>query len=178
MLKASDTGRGSIHPTPKTSAYRSNPQDLSAPGGSNRQDLVRRPPDVNVGRSKVTSVPTSYTVKTKPKQNRRDAAATGRAPPPRSPAIQGVPTIDIAPSCRAAAKGNAGMQEYESCHKSELAAREILVQQWSSFLAADRGSCHRLTTTGTPGTYTEFLTCLEMKRDARKLNNSLDRGID
>ena len=35
----------------------------------------------------------------------------------------------------------------------------------------------RLTTIGTPGTYTEFLTCLEMKRDARKLNNSLDREI-
>jgi hypothetical protein len=68
-------------------------------------------------------------------------------------------------------------QDYESCHKSELATREILVQQWSSFLAADRGSCHRLTTIGTPGTYTEFLTCLEMKRDARKLNNSLDREI-
>ena len=174
-------GPGVNPSNPQDLRYRSNPQDLSAPGGSNRQDLVRRPPDVNVGRSKVTSVPTSYTVKTKPKQkpqNRRDAAATGREPPPRSPAVQGVPTIDIAPSCRASAKGSVGMQEYEACLKSELAAREILVQQWSSFLAADRGSCYRLTTTGTPGTYTEFLTCLEMKRDARKLNNSLDRGID
>ena len=60
-------------------------------------------------------------------------------------------------------------QDYESCQKSEQAARDLLVQQWTSFLAADRGSCYRLTTTGTPGTYTELLTCLEMKRDARKL---------
>jgi hypothetical protein len=83
---------------------------------------------------------------------------------------QGVPTINIDPSCRAAAKGSAGMQQdYEACRQSENAAREILVKQWSSFLAADRGSCYRLTTTGTPGTYTELLTCLEMKRDARKL---------
>jgi hypothetical protein len=85
---------------------------------------------------------------------------------------QGVPTIDITPSCKAAAKGSAGMQQdYESCRKSEDAARELLVRQWSGFLAADRGSCYRLTTTGTPGTYTELLTCLEMKRDARKLPN-------
>ena len=60
-------------------------------------------------------------------------------------------------------------QDYDSCRKSEDSAREALVQQWSTFLPADRGSCFRLTTTGTPGTYTELLTCLEMKRDARKL---------
>ena len=85
-------------------------------------------------------------------------------------AAQGVPNIDIGPSCRAAAKGSVGIQQdYDSCRKSEDSAREILVKQWNSFLAADRGSCFRLTTTGTPGTNTEVLTCLEMKRDARKL---------
>jgi hypothetical protein len=86
-------------------------------------------------------------------------------------AQQGVPNINIGPSCRDAAKvSTAGMQQdYESCIKSEQAAREVLVKQWSSFLSADRGSCYRLTTTGTPGTYTELLTCLEMKRDARRL---------
>lgn len=95
-------------------------------------------------------------------------------------AAQGVPTIDIAPSCRAAAKvSTAGMQQdYESCLSSENAARAILVKQWNSFLAADRGSCYRLTTTGTPGTYTELLTCLEMKRDARKLpDNAATVGL-
>ena len=95
-------------------------------------------------------------------------------------AAQGVPTIDIAPSCRAAAKvSTAGMQQdYESCLSSENAARDILVKQWNSFLAADRGSCYRLTTTGTPGTYTELLTCLEMKRDARKLpDNAATVGL-
>jgi hypothetical protein len=92
-------------------------------------------------------------------------------------AQQGVPTLDIGPSCRAAAKGSAGMQQdYDSCRKSEDAAREILVQQWASFPAADRGSCYRLTRTGTPGTYTELLTCLEMKRDARKLPDTTTIG--
>ena len=83
---------------------------------------------------------------------------------------QGVPTINIDPSCRAASSGTIGMnQDYDSCRRSENAARELLVQQWTSFNAADRRSCHSLTTTGTPGTYTELLTCLEMKRDARNL---------
>jgi hypothetical protein len=81
-----------------------------------------------------------------------------------------VPTINIDPSCRAAAAGAAGLtQDFESCRKSELAARDTIAQQWNDFPAADRSNCHRLTTIGTPGTYTEMLTCLEMKRDARRL---------
>src|SRR5438094_3259131 len=67
---------------PQDLTHRSNPQDLLAPGGSNPQDLVRRPPAANVpdlGRREVTSVPTSpsstpalrYTVKTKPKHKPR-----------------------------------------------------------------------------------------------------------
>ena len=83
---------------------------------------------------------------------------------------QDVPKIDVGPSCRAAASGSFGAnQDFDSCRKSEEAARDILVSQWNKFPAADRGSCFRLTTTGTPGTYTELLTCLEMKRDARAL---------
>jgi hypothetical protein len=85
---------------------------------------------------------------------------------------QGVPKIDFAPSCRAAAASPAGIsQEFEACRKSEEAARDVLAQQWGTFPAADRESCHRLATTGTPGTYTELLTCLEMRREARRLRD-------
>lgn len=92
-------------------------------------------------------------------------------------AQQNVPTIDVGPTCRAAAKGSAGMQQdFDSCRKSEENARDLLVKQWSNFLSADRGSCYRLTTTGTPGTYTELLTCLEMKRDARALPDGATVG--
>lgn len=84
-------------------------------------------------------------------------------------AAQGVPNIDVGPSCRAAAAGNTSAQDAESCRRSELAARESLVNQWGSFPAADRTGCYKLTTTGTPGTYSELLTCLEMRRDARNL---------
>jgi hypothetical protein len=86
---------------------------------------------------------------------------------------KGPPKINFAASCRAAAKGNVGLvQSLEGCRHSEQAARETLVKQWSTFAGGDRQSCYRLTTTGTPGTYTELLTCLEMRRDARSLGAS------
>src|SRR5215510_6573881 len=62
---------------PQDLTYRSNPQDLLAPGGSNPQDLVRRPPAVSgpLPRNQLNSAPSSqsytsglqYTVKAKPK---------------------------------------------------------------------------------------------------------------
>jgi hypothetical protein len=67
-----------------------------------------------------------------------------------SAAAQGVPTIDVGPSCRASAAGIL-KQDIEACRRSEDAARETLVKQWSSFPAGDRANCYRLTTTGTPG---------------------------
>jgi len=73
---------------PQDLTHRSNPQDLLAPGGSNPQDLVRRPPAVSgpLPRNQLNSVTPSqsytssglrYTVKAKPKQkshHRRPAA--------------------------------------------------------------------------------------------------------
>jgi len=81
-------------------------------------------------------------------------------------AAQGVPTIDVGPSCRASAAGIL-TQDFDACRRSEDAAHQTLLKQWTSFPAGDRTSCYRLTTTGTPGTYTELLTCLEMKQAAR-----------
>jgi hypothetical protein len=83
---------------------------------------------------------------------------------------QGVPAIDFGPSCRLSAAGKVGLvQTEDNCRKSEEAARDLLIKEWGTFAAGDRIACYRLTTTGTPGTYTELLTCLEMKRDARLL---------
>jgi hypothetical protein len=81
-----------------------------------------------------------------------------------------VPNIDFEASCRAAEKAGGGVIEtLEGCRGSERAARDALAKQWSTFPAADRKSCYSLTTTGTPGTYTELLTCLEMRQEARRL---------
>jgi hypothetical protein len=82
-----------------------------------------------------------------------------------------VPRLDVTPSCRASANGILGVkQDIDSCLQSENGARDQLAQQWNTFTPADRDSCTRLTTLGgTGGTYTELITCLEMKRDAAKL---------
>jgi hypothetical protein len=64
---------------PQDLRYRSNPQDLTAPGGSNRQDLVRQPPGANV--SPITSPSRSYAqrstgkIKSKQKPRYRGSAA-------------------------------------------------------------------------------------------------------
>jgi hypothetical protein len=82
-----------------------------------------------------------------------------------------VPKLNVTPSCRASADGILGVkQDIDSCLQSENSARDQLAQQWSTFAAPDRDSCTRLTTLGgTGGTYTELITCLEMKREAAKL---------
>jgi len=82
-----------------------------------------------------------------------------------------VPHLDVMPSCRASADGILGVkQDVETCVKSENEARDQVVKQWNQFSAADRSGCANLTTMGgTGGTYTELLTCLEMKRDVRQL---------
>jgi hypothetical protein len=70
--------------------------------------------------------------------------------------------VNIEPSCQASANASSAYkQDVESCRRSEHAARDLLVEQWASFPADDRGSCHRLTTTGTPGTYTSCSPALK-----------------
>src|SRR5262245_37823510 len=82
-----------------------------------------------------------------------------------------IPKLDLTPSCRASADGILGVtQDIESCSQSETAGRDQVSKQWTSFSAAGRASCTRLTTmSGGRGTYTELITCLEIKRDAARL---------
>ena len=73
-------GPGVNPSNPSDLTYRSNPQDLTAPGGSNRQDLVRRPAGVTSAvTSEVASLVTSGVVScadTGTMMNRLSSAAT------------------------------------------------------------------------------------------------------
>jgi hypothetical protein len=80
-----------------------------------------------------------------------------------------VPTFNVEPFCRAVASRAAPVGDKDLCLEKEREAREQLVQHWSQFLPADRAYCHQLTTTGGDPIYTELLTCLELRRDARNL---------
>jgi hypothetical protein len=81
-----------------------------------------------------------------------------------------VPNIDATRSCRAEASGGLYQQDFDTCLKSEQAAREQLVKDWAGFIAGDRTTCSGLSNAGGQSTYTELLTCLEIMRDARRLS--------
>jgi hypothetical protein len=83
-------------------------------------------------------------------------------------AADGVPTLKIETSCKAAAVGSLGTgRTTESCLNDEKTAREDLGKAWSSFSAADRSHCLSMVSTGGGPSYVELLSCLEMSRDAK-----------
>jgi hypothetical protein len=92
---------------------------------------------------------------------------------------QDVPSLDIEPVCRGIAKqattaGERGGPDLglSQCIKSEQATRERLAKEWSTFAAADKASCVGEEKLGPLPSYTDLATCLEMARDARKMNTS------
>ena len=97
------------------------------------------------------------------------------------PASDSVPILNIEQVCDGIAQQGgvtfrdpAIAQEKKNCLESEQQIREELVKQWSSFLAADKVHCVNEATMGGESSYTELLTCLEMARDVRNLQNDAD----
>jgi hypothetical protein len=85
----------------------------------------------------------------------------------------GVPTLDVRPSCRAAAMAQITITDrLQGCMADEQDAHDRLVKAWTKFNVADRAICLRTMLDFEP-TYTELLTCLEMASDARKLPEDL-----
>ncbi len=62
-------------------------------------------------------------------------------------------------------------QDFKGCIKSELTMRAKLVKQWSTFKAADKANCIGESNAGGLPSYTGLLTCLQMARDASKMNH-------
>ena len=86
-------------------------------------------------------------------------------------ATDGVPTFHVRPSCEGAARANymtLGNERLESCIATEHSTRDQLAKNWSSFPPADRSNCIAAMHNFNP-TYTELVTCLEMKRDLRTM---------
>lgn len=80
-----------------------------------------------------------------------------------------VPAFDTRLTCRATG-GTDGLAlgTPERCRQQENEARDLLLQQWMKFPAADRSQCAATAGRGVPS-YVMLLTCLEMARDARLL---------
>ena len=88
----------------------------------------------------------------------------------RAAVADGVPSWDQTASCRAAASiayGQTPSERLTSCLATEQRTREELNKNWSTFPAADRISCVK-SLTFSP-TYTELVTCLEMRRDIKNM---------
>ena len=85
----------------------------------------------------------------------------------------GVPTVDIAITCRTSEKaliaifGTETQQNFQSCMTSENTAREQIVKNWQNFPAGGRQRCAN--TTGYMPSYVEWLTCLEMEQQVNEL---------
>jgi hypothetical protein len=81
------------------------------------------------------------------------------------------PSFNVAATCRQQAHiGLDPERDTAVCVQDENEARDQLVPQWNGFAADDRSSCKRLTTSTGGGTYTELVTCLEMRQFARNAN--------
>src|SRR5215472_5343161 len=85
-----------------------------------------------------------------------------------------VPTIDIQKTCQAAAGamlslmgGTTTEQDVNACLDSEQKARDQIVKDLATYSSADKKQCMR-TDVYLPS-YVEWLTCLEMERDVRKM---------
>jgi hypothetical protein len=84
-------------------------------------------------------------------------------------ASNSVPTLNVLPSCRAAANADiASADRMRTCVESEQHARDQLAKEWSSFNGSDRTACTSSVKNFEPS-YTELMTCLEIADDARKL---------
>ena len=88
---------------------------------------------------------------------------------------EGVPNLNVEPSCRAAADsaamgstaGGGNVRDLASCMRDENEARDQLGKEWSQFLPSERERCTSETKTGGSPSYVELLVCLEMIRDAK-----------
>jgi len=91
---------------------------------------------------------------------------------------QDVPDLNVDPVCRGIAQQAANPTEkgdpdltFRQCVKSEQAMREKLVGEWSTFSPSERTNCIGSEMAGM-ASYTDLVSCLEMARSARQLNQS------
>jgi hypothetical protein len=81
---------------------------------------------------------------------------------------QELPTLDVAPLCRAQAK--AAQDLGDACLADEKRAREELVRQWAQFSPDSRARCTGIAKSiAGAQSYVELITCLQMAKDVKGL---------
>jgi hypothetical protein len=94
------------------------------------------------------------------------------------PVADDVPTLNVEQVCQGIAQQGgvtfcdaAVGDEKKNCVDSKQAVRDQLVKEWSTCAAHDKVACTNESKTGGEASYTELLTCLEMARNVRAMNN-------
>jgi hypothetical protein len=97
------------------------------------------------------------------------------------PVADSVPTLNVDQVCQGIAQqggvsfhDNDVSEEKQNCLDSEQAIRDELVKEWSNFSSVDKIACTNEARMGGDSSYTELITCLEMARDVRNLQNDAD----
>jgi hypothetical protein len=87
-----------------------------------------------------------------------------------------VPKLNVDPVCRGIAQqaGTPGERggpdlSFRRCVASEMATRNRLARRWARYTPDEKANCVG-TEMGGFASYTDLATCLEMAREARKLN--------
>ena len=81
--------------------------------------------------------------------------------------------LQVVSSCEAAGRGAVVLgRNKEACLADETAAQDTLKQNWTKYAANDKTQCVGMTKTGGPASYVELLSCLEIMRDARQIQNA------
>ena len=89
---------------------------------------------------------------------------------------QDIPDLNVDPVCHGIAQQAANPTEkgdpdlsFANCVKSEQAMRQKLVGEWATFSSSEKTNCIG-SEMGGLASYTDLVSCLEMARDARQLN--------
>jgi hypothetical protein len=89
---------------------------------------------------------------------------------------QAIPDLNVDPVCHGIAQQAANPSEkggpdlaFSQCVQSEQAMRQKLVGEWSTFLPPEKANCIGAEMGGM-ASYTDLVSCLEMAKAARLLN--------
>jgi hypothetical protein len=94
-------------------------------------------------------------------------------PPVSAAESRGLPRVDIRATCRAAESdikklfGNDTMVTVDGCLNQENSALGQLLKDWTTYPAGDKAHC--VQPRGYMPSYVEWLTCLEIEKDLRRI---------
>ena len=83
-----------------------------------------------------------------------------------------VPSLDMSPTCKAAAASGLSDRNTEACLKDEGDARNSLLKDWQNYSTTHKAQCTDMVNHGGPSSYVELISCLEAMDGAKNLGDA------